>query len=94
MNTGPVKPDFSAYPLAALAAAFAAGVLFARLAGAPPPACVTLAALATLSAIFATWRKSDAAAAFFVVLAFACAGASLSSLEARASRAGARLRGL
>jgi competence protein ComEC len=88
----PRTPDFGAYPLAALAAAFAAGVLFARLAPAPAWACVTLAALVSASATFAALKKRETAAALLVVLAFACAGAALSSLGERASRAETRLR--
>lgn len=86
------KPDFSAYPLASLAAGFASGVLLARLAGAEPTSYVALAALVTLAALLASWKKRDSAAALLVVLAFACAGATLSSSETRASRAHTRLR--
>ncbi|HEX8500871.1 MAG TPA: ComEC/Rec2 family competence protein [Pyrinomonadaceae bacterium] len=86
------RTDFSAYPLAALAAAFAAGVLLARLASATPSACVALSALATAAAALAAFKRREAAAARLVVVAFACAGASLSALEAKASRAGTRLR--
>lgn len=94
MSKTPRRPDFSPYPLAALAAAFAAGVLLARITYAPPSPCVALAAAASASVFFAAFKKRDAAAARLVVLAFACAGASLQSLEARAARAETRLRGL
>ncbi|HEY0170246.1 MAG TPA: ComEC/Rec2 family competence protein, partial [Pyrinomonadaceae bacterium] len=92
MSTASDKSDFSAYPLASLAAGFASGVLLVRVSGAGPTPCVALAALATLAALLASWKKRDGAAALLVVLAFACAGAALSSLEAEASRAGTRLR--
>lgn len=92
MDAASTRTDFSAYPLAALAAAFAAGVLAARLAHAPPSACVTLAALVSASATFAALKKRETAAASLVLLAFACAGASLSSLGDKASRAETRLR--
>ena len=88
----PRTSDFSAYPLAALAAAFASGVLLARLSSAPPLACVTLAALASASALFAFLKKQDAGATRLVVLTFACAGGALASLEAEAARGEARLR--
>ncbi len=88
------KSDFSAYPLAALAAAFAAGVLLARLAGLPPAPCVALAALASAAALLAALKKSSAVASLLVALAFACAGASLSSLEASEARGESRLRSL
>jgi Domain of unknown function (DUF4131) len=94
MHAPPQTPDYSAYPLAALAAAFAAGVLLARLAGAPPAVCVTLAALVSAASVFAALKKRDAAASLLVALAFACAGASLSSLESQASRSETRLRSL
>ncbi len=92
MSTASDKPDFSAYPLASLAAAFASGVLLARVSGAGPAPCVGLAALVTLAALLASWKKRDGVAAPLVLLAFACAGAALSSLETRASRAETRLR--
>ncbi|HEX8560883.1 MAG TPA: ComEC/Rec2 family competence protein [Pyrinomonadaceae bacterium] len=94
MSTTSAEPDFGFHPLAALAAAFAAGVLLARLTSAPPAACVTLAALATASAVYAAAKRRGTAAARLVVLAFACAGASLSSVEAEAARSETRLRSL
>ena len=84
--------NFGEYPLVILAAAFASGVLSARLADAPLPACVALAAAATASALLAAFGKREVAAARLVVLAFACLGAALSSVEAREARVGARLR--
>ena len=94
MDASSQRTDFNAYPLAALAAAFAAGVLLARVTGATPAPCVALAALTALVALAAALKKRDSAAAFIVLLAFAGAGASLSSLEAEAARTGVRLRGL
>ncbi|HEX7958027.1 MAG TPA: DUF4131 domain-containing protein, partial [Pyrinomonadaceae bacterium] len=92
MATNPRAQDFSAYPLVTLAAAFAAGVLLARAASLPHAPCVAAAALASASALLAFLKKMDAAAARIGVLAFACAGASLFSLEAKAARAETRLR--
>ncbi|HEX8187268.1 MAG TPA: ComEC/Rec2 family competence protein, partial [Pyrinomonadaceae bacterium] len=86
--------NFSEYPLVALAAAFASGVLLARFTSAPPSACLTLAALASASALVAFLKRREAAAARLVVLAFACAGAALSSIESREYGGGSRLRGL
>ena len=88
------RPDFSEYPLAALASAFAAGVLLARFAAAPPSAWVAFAAAVSLSALLAAIQRRDVTAARLVLLAFAFAGASLSSTEAKAARGEARLRSL
>jgi competence protein ComEC len=93
VSTSSHAPDFSSYPLAFIAAAFAAGILIARLTGSPPAPCVLLAAAVSTSALFAAVRK-HAAAARLVLLAFACAGASLASVESNAARAGTRLRSL
>ncbi|MCA1621636.1 MAG: ComEC/Rec2 family competence protein [Acidobacteria bacterium] len=93
MDSASRRTDFSAYPLAALAAAYASGVLLARVAGAPPAPCVTVAALATLAALLAAWKRREGAATLLLLLSFVCAGAALSSLEARAARAETRLRG-
>jgi competence protein ComEC len=86
--------NFSEYPLVILAAAFALGVLLARLSHVPPSACVMLAALASASTLVVLLKRREVAAARLVVLAFACAGAALSSVESKASVGGARLRGL
>ncbi|HEX8336728.1 MAG TPA: ComEC/Rec2 family competence protein, partial [Pyrinomonadaceae bacterium] len=86
--------NFSEYPLVALAAVYASGVLLARLSHAPPSACVTLAALTSASALVLLLKRREAAAARLVVLAFACAGAALSSVESKASAGASRLRGL
>jgi competence protein ComEC len=92
MSTVPHRPNFSAYPLAVLAAAFALGVLLAHLTFAPPAACVTLAALASVSALTAAVTNRHAAATLLAVMAFACAGAALSSAEVSAARGSTRLR--
>src|SRR5215213_7559704 len=86
--------NFSEYPLVTLAAAYAVGVLLARFTSAPPSLCITLAALASASALVISLKRREAAAARLVVLAFACAGAALSSVESKASVGEARLRGL
>ena len=87
------RPDFAEYPLVTLAAAFAAGVLLARLTHAPPSVCLTLAALTSASAFLAALKRRETAARL-VVLAFACAGAALSSVEIKEYDSEARLRGL
>jgi competence protein ComEC len=92
MSISPHRPNYSSYPLAFIAAAFAAGVLSARLTSAPPAPCVVLAAAISVSALFAAVRKKNTAAARLVMLAFACAGAALSSIESNAARADTRLR--
>jgi competence protein ComEC len=85
--------NFGEHPLVVLAAAFATGVLLARLVHAPPYACVTLAALTSASTLFAAFKRKEVAARL-VVLAFACAGAALSSVELRDAGGASRLRGL
>jgi competence protein ComEC len=93
MSGSPSTSNFSEYPLVVLAAAYASGVLLARLADAPPSACVSLAALTSASAFLAAFKRSKATARL-VVLAFACAGAALSSVETKVSAGETRLRGL
>lgn len=85
--------NFSAYPLVVLAAAYASGVLLARLADAPLSACVSLAALTSASAFLAAFKRSTATARL-VLLAFACAGAALASVESKVSAGERQLRGL
>ena len=92
MSGSPPTSNFSAYPLAALAAAFAAGVLLARLSDAPHAPCLALTAFVSASAILATVKKRNAVASLLVALAFACAGAALSSLETKGARGASRLR--
>jgi len=92
VSTSSHAPNFSSYPLAFIAAAFAAGVLLARLAPTTPAPCVVLAAAVSISALFAAFKKKNKSAARLVVLAFACAGAALSSVESNAAHAEMRLR--
>jgi competence protein ComEC len=91
MSTLPQGRSFSRYPLAALAAALALGVLLSSLNSAGLELCLTLAALASVFALVSTLRR-HASAPYFVLAAFAFAGATLASLEARDSQAGSRLR--
>jgi competence protein ComEC len=86
--------SFSEYPLVVLAAAYALGVLLARFTSAPPSASITVAAFASAAALFVFLQRREAAAARLLVLAFACAGAALSSVEAEGAGGAARLRGL
>jgi competence protein ComEC len=93
MSTPSHRRNFAEYPLAALAAAFAFGVLLSSLTHASLKLCLTLAALASVSAIIST-LKSHASISYFVIIALAFAGASLASIEARDARADSRLRTL
>src|SRR5438874_2542589 len=92
MSSAPHKPSFSSHPLVALAAAFAAGVLLARLVPLPLSPSIVFAALVNTSAVIAAVKKKNALASWLVVLAFACAGAVLASVEASESRSESRLR--
>jgi len=91
MSGSPPTSNFSEHPLVALAAAFALGVLFARLTHVAPYLCVTLAALTSAAAFVLAFKRREVAARL-VLLAFACAGLALSSVESEASREGTRLR--
>jgi competence protein ComEC len=93
MSTPSHRRNFVEYPLAALAAAFAFGVLLSSLTSASLKLCLTLAALASVSAIISTLKR-HASASYFVLLALAFAGASLASIEARDARTDSRLRTL
>src|SRR5215210_1505133 len=93
MSGSPPTSNFSEHPLVVLAASFAAGVLLARLTHAPSSICITLAALTSALAFLAAFKRREAAARL-VVLAFACAGAALSSTELKEFDSQARLRGL
>ena len=94
MNGSRPTSNFSEHPLIVLAAAFASGVLLARFAPAPPSVCIALAALASAASLVAFVKKREVASARLVVLAFACAGAALSSVGSKESAGAARLRGL
>lgn len=93
MPTVSHRPNFSAHPLAALAASFAIGVLLARFIA---PASLPLTAFAAItfgaSAALATFKTRFALATWLVVVAFVCAGASLASLEERRAHGETRLR--
>jgi hypothetical protein len=93
MSTPSHRRNFVEYPLAALAAAFAFGVLLSSLTYASLKLCLTLAALASVSAIISTLKR-HAYASYFVIIALAFAGASLASIEARDARSDSRLRTL
>src|SRR5437588_6619059 len=88
------RPNFSAHPLVALAASFAAGVLLARLTQPPLAASLLLAALAAAAAAFAFLKKSYVHATWLVAAAFVCAGASLASADERLGKSPTRLRTL
>jgi competence protein ComEC len=91
MSTQPHRRNFNEYPLAALAASFAAGVLLPNFTSASLGLCLTLAALTSIYTIFSTLKR-HASTSYFVLVALAFAGASLASLEARASSDASRLR--
>ncbi len=93
MSTLPHRRNFAEYPLASLAASFAAGVLLSAHTPARLGVCLTLAALASFFAIVSTLKK-HASAPYFLMAAFLFAGASLASIEARESHADSRLRTL
>ena len=88
------RPNFSAHPLVALAASFAAGVLLVRLTHASLAVCLVPAALAAAAAAFAVLKKNCAHATLLVAAAFVCAGALLASAEERSENALTRLRNL
>jgi competence protein ComEC len=92
MSTVSHRPNFSAHPLATLAAAFAVGVLLARLVSLPLSPCIVLTTIFTTCASFATFKKRLALATWLVVVAFMCAGASLAALEERRAHGETRLR--
>src|SRR5205085_7458169 len=91
MSTLPHRRNFIEYPLAALAAAYAFGVLLSSFTSASLGLCLTLAALTSASAIVSTLKR-HASASYFVLSAFIFAGATLASLEARDAHAESRLR--
>jgi competence protein ComEC len=97
MSTLPHKRNFAEYPLASLAASFAAGVLLSTLTSARLDVsvrlgvCLTLAGLTSFLAIVST-LKSHTSAPYLLLAAFLFAGASLASVEARESHAEPRLR--
>ena len=91
MSTQPHRRNFNEYPLAALAASFAAGILLPSFTYASLGLCLTLAALTSIFTIFSTLKKY-ASASYFILAALVFAGASLAALEARDSSAESRLR--
>ncbi|HEV2860821.1 MAG TPA: ComEC/Rec2 family competence protein [Pyrinomonadaceae bacterium] len=92
MSDAPDSAPFNPFPLVGLAAAFAAGVLLARLSSAPLATCAAAAAVLTVAAAVSTFKHRLRAASLFVLLSFVLAGASLTLIEARGR--GARLRNL
>lgn len=92
MSTVSHRPNFSAHPLAALAAAFAAGVLLSRLVAPPFPLLLAFVALIGASSAFAIRKKKYRFATALIVIAFVCAGASLAALDERRAHAQTRLR--
>ncbi|MBC7930851.1 MAG: ComEC/Rec2 family competence protein [Rubrivivax sp.] len=86
------RPTYSAHPLAALAAAFAVGVLLARLVTPPLSLLLVSVAIITASSVFAILRKTYTLATTLVIVAFVCAGASLAVLDERRAHAETRLR--
>lgn len=92
MSDAPDSAPFNPFPLVALAAAFAAGVLLARLSSAALSTCVAAAAVFTVAAAVSTLKNRLCAASLLVLPAFALTGASLALIEARGG--GPRLRNL
>jgi competence protein ComEC len=93
MSTLPHRRNFGEYPLAALAASLALGVLLSSLTNARVNLCLTLAALASCAALVSTLKRRTYTS-HFILAAFVLAGATLASIEARDARADARLRTL
>ena len=81
MSTVSHRPSFNPYPLALVAAAFAAGILCARALAVPLAACASVGAVFSLAALADFLRRREGRAAVFLVAAFASAGASLSLAE-------------
>ena len=79
----PHRPSFNPNPLALLAASFAAGILFARLASPPLFILLLSSALATLIALAAFERRRETLATLLLLLAFATAGAAFAGVEER-----------
>ncbi|HST53788.1 MAG TPA: ComEC/Rec2 family competence protein [Pyrinomonadaceae bacterium] len=92
MSSIPHKSSFSSYPLVALAASLAAGVLLARLASLSLVPSIASAVLAGASAVIAAFKKKNALASWLIALAFVCAGAVLASVAMRDGRSESRLR--
>src|SRR5215207_1740553 len=93
MSTLSHRRNFGEHPLAWLAASFAAGVLLSSLTPVRVNLFLTLAALASFAALVSTLKRCTYTS-HLILAAFALAGASLASLEARDARADSRLRTL
>src|SRR5688500_5316301 len=84
MNAAPHRQPFHPPPLAILAAAFALGVLVARLIPLPFKSVLASGAACTLAAVLAFTRGCALASSIFLALALCCSGAALMMLEKRA----------
>lgn len=87
MGTVPHQPSFNLHPLALLAAAFAAGILCARLTGAPASACLACGLVLSAAAVYAFARGERGSATLLVALSFAACGATLARAEESGVRA-------
>ncbi|HEX6622106.1 MAG TPA: ComEC/Rec2 family competence protein, partial [Pyrinomonadaceae bacterium] len=83
MGAVPHRPAFSSSPLAALAAAFAAGVALARFAAPPLAACIVCGALLSVFSVYALYRKKLALASTTLLAAFVFAGVALALAETK-----------
>lgn len=81
MSVTPHKPSFNLNPFVLLAGSLSTGVLLTKIVNPPPLFCLALGAALSTLAIIALKRNSLTRAAFFIVLAFASAGASLALAE-------------
>ena len=93
MSTLPYRRNFGEYPLAALAASLALGILLSSLTSFSLTFCLTLAALVSIAALVSTLKRRSYTS-HFILAAFLFAGATLASLEARDARSDSRLRAL
>lgn len=90
----PHRTSFNPHPLALMAASFAAGILLAHFTSPPLYISPVSGALSTLLALVAFKRRHVELATMSLVLAFVCAGAAISQVEARRSAGVERVRRL
>lgn len=83
IRAAPLQESFVAYPLALLAVCFAAGIVVARLMGAPLAACMTCGAILTALAVWRFARGERGYATLLVGAAFFWAGATMAVVEQR-----------
>lgn len=75
------RPPFAPYPLATLAASFAAGIFITHTFATPLTICLACGAACTTFAIWCFARRRHGLASFIIVIAFFCAGGALVQVE-------------